>query len=98
MNALKKLKELSGKQYLGFAKLTEGYHLIKAFRVVKNKFGKKSEGSGHSIMVEINDQVLFLPQYFRTILSDADVKELNSSIEENEKVYLFFGGRIEDSK
>lgn len=94
MNALNKLKEIQpNKPYRGFAKLDLGYHQILSFRIVKNKFGKKGDGSGKSILVELNAEVLFLPQYFLQKLNEEDIRELNESVESNEKIYLFFGGR-----
>lgn len=99
MNALKKLDEIvPSKVYLGFAKLSLGYHQILAFRTVKNKFGKKSDGSAKSILIELEDQVLFLPQHFSQKLNDNDLSELNSSIEKNECVYVYFGGTDEKTK
>lgn len=96
MNALKKLEEMGGKPYIGFPKLNPGYHSIQEFRAVKTKFTPKGE---KSILVELNDQILFLPQYFRKMLNDDDLAELNSSIKDsNEKVYLMFGGKNEETK
>lgn len=96
MSALKKLEEVvPNKAYLGFAKLAIGYHKIISFRSTKNKFGKKGE---KSILVEIDDQVLFLPQHFSAKINEDDIRELNSSIEKNETIYLHFGGRDEKTK
>lgn len=96
MNALKKLAEIGGKPYIGFAKLNLGYHSILEFRAVNTRFTPKDETS---ILIELNDQILFLPQYFRKKLEDKDLAELNSSIKnDNEKVYLEFGGKNEETK
>lgn len=96
MNALKKLEEVvPNKAYLGFTKLSIGYHKIISFRSTKNKFGKKGE---KSILVELDDQVLFLPQHFNMKINEDDIRELNSSIEKNNSVYLHFGGRDEKTK
>lgn len=96
MNVLKKLEDLKpNKLYHGFAKLSIGYHEIRCFRSVRNKFGKKG-GSGKSIIVELEDQILFLPQYFWQKLNENDLQELNSSIENGEYVYLYFGGKQEE--
>lgn len=96
MNALKKLEEVvPNKAYLGFAKLAIGYHKILCFRSAKNKFGKKGE---KSILIELDDQVLFLPQHFSTKINDDDIRELNASIEKNSAVYVYFGGRDEKTK
>lgn len=99
MNALKKLEEIvPNKVYLGFAKLSLDYHQILAFRTVKNKYGKKNDGSAKSIMIELEDQVLFLPQYFKQKITDEDIIELNTSIENKKSVYLYFGGRDDKTK
>lgn len=74
MNALEKLKEVQlNKPYHGFARLSVGYHKILSFRIVKNKFGKKGDGSGKSIWLELSDEVLLLPQYFLQKVSEEDV-------------------------
>lgn len=99
MNALKKLEELKpNKPYHGFAKLSVGFHQIERFRIVKNKFFKKGDDSNKSILVELKDEVLFLPQYFWQKLNDEDICELNSSININDNVYLYFGGKDEKSE
>lgn len=99
MNALKKLQDVKpNKSYNGFAKLSLGFHLIEGFRFVKNKFGKKGDGTNKSILVELKDEVLFLPQYFCQKLESADLHDLNSSIEDDEKIYLYFNGKNEESK
>lgn len=98
MDVLKKLEEVKpNKPYNGFGKLCIGFHLIISFRFVKNKFGKKGDGSNKSILVELKDEVLFLPQYFCQKLSKEDIRVLNSSIESKENVYLFFGGKQESN-
>lgn len=99
MNVFEKINELNpSKPYLGFAKLSIGYHQIQNFRFVKNKFGKKNDGSGRSILAELPAQVLFLPQYFCQKLNESDVKELNTSIEKKENVFIHFGGRVGETK
>lgn len=100
MNALKKLENLkTGKAYKGFANLDLGFHLIECFRLVKNKYKKKVEGNKKSIIVELKDEILFLPAYFLQKLSEDDINELNSSISsEGEKVYLYFEGKLGQSE
>lgn len=93
MSALKKLEET--KPYYGFTKLRVGFHQIKLFRTVKNKFEKKDDVK--SIMIELEDQVIFLPQYFRQKIYDLDICELNSCINKNEDIFLHFGGKNEFS-
>lgn len=91
---LKKLENETNKPYRGFTKLKKGFHEILNFRIVKNKNGKKSDGSNKSILVELDDQVLFLPQYFNQKVNNEDFNDLNESISTNEKIYLFFGGQL----
>lgn len=98
MEVLKKLANVKpNKPYNGFGKLSIGFHQIESFRVTKNKFGKKGEGNSKSILIELSDEVLFLPQYFWNKLTEDDIKTLNSSIEANDRVYLYFGGKHEES-
>lgn len=95
MNVLKKLESVqANKPYHGFTQLKKGSHEILNFRYVKNKFGKKSDGSNKNILVELNDEVLFLPQYFQQKLNSEDICEMNESISSNVKIYLHFGGKV----
>lgn len=95
MNALKKLEQMFGdKPYIGFTMLNPGYHSILEFQAVKTKFTPKGE---KSIRIELDNQILFLPQYFRKTLDDDDLAELNRSIKDGNKVYLMFGGRKEEN-
>lgn len=90
MSAIEKLEMVgTSKPYFGFTKLALGYHEILRFKIVKNKFAKKI------ILVELKDEIVFLPQYYMDVLSEQDVNELNST---DEKQFLFFGGRSEESK
>lgn len=101
MNALKKLSEFNNKPYMGFAKLSEGFHSIQLFRIVKNKFPKKGESgtkNSKSILIELKNQVLFLPSYFWDIITETDLEELNERIRNNGKVYLLFGGKDPETK
>lgn len=99
MDVLKKLENVRpNKPYHGFNKLSHGFHQIETFRVVKNKFGKKNDGSNKSILIELSNEVLFLPQYFWGKLTEEDLKSLNSSIESGEHVYIYFGGKHEETK
>lgn len=98
MNILKKLQSATpssgNKPYHGFGKLAIGCHKILCFRIVKNKF-KKDESDGKSLLVELDNEVLFLPQYFLKTINGEDVNELNTC---GESMYLYFGGRIENKK
>lgn len=75
--------------------LPNGFHKIFSFSLTKNKFGKKGE---KSILIELDDQVLFLPQHFNSKIDEEDIKELNVDIGKKENIYLHFGGRDEKTK
>lgn len=99
MSALKKLEGVGpNKPYLGFARRAPGYYSIISFRSVKNKFGKKSDSTSRSVLIELEDQVLFLPQHFSQRIADDDIRELNTTIEKKDGVYIYFGGRDEKTK
>lgn len=98
MDVLQKLEKIQpNKPYKGFKQLNIGYHLVESFRIVKNKFFKKGEGSKKSILVELKEEVLFLPQYFLQRLSEDDIRNLNEHIDEGENIYLYFGGTADQS-
>lgn len=99
MSAIAKIQMIGvSKPYYGFATLSIGYHEIVRFRLVKNKFVKKDASESEqkkSILLELKDEVVFLPQYFMDNLSEDDIINLNSA---EERMYLYFGGRREGSK
>lgn len=100
MSAIAKLRMIGGvsKPYRGFAKLPIGYHKIECFRLVKNKFAKNNttgDDEEKSILVELEDQVIILPQYFMSVLDKDDMNNLNCADEIN---YLYFGGQREGNK
>lgn len=98
MSAIAKLRSIGGssKSYNGFTRLSIGYHKIESFRLVKNKHAKKnSDDNQKSILVELEKEVLFLPQYFMNVLDQDDLSNLNSADEIN---YLYFGGKRENNK
>lgn len=97
MSALSILKSRGfkdSKPYRGFASLAIGNYPITKFRWVKNKnYNEKREGSlKRVLLVELEDQVLFLPEYFARGFDDDDkkVKELNT---DGVKKFLHFGGK-----
>lgn len=52
------------KPYKGFKNLSRGVYKIFKFKMVKNKFIKDGgDSSKFSVMVELENQVLFLPQH-----------------------------------
>lgn len=87
------------KPYIGFTRLPHGYHEIERFRLVPNKmYNKKKENSLEEVLlVELKDQVLFLPSYFAVSFQDNHerVEELNS---DGIKKFLFFGGKRPKNK
>lgn len=93
MSALLKLQQVNDvKPYYGFTKLSIGHHEIVCFRLIKNKFAKKDDCK-KTILVELNDQIVFLPKYFAEKIKESDIEELNA---DGEKKYLFFGGKREN--
>lgn len=99
MDILKKLENIKpNKPYRGFAKLSVGYHEILLFRIVKNKYGKKNDVSAKTILIELADEVLFLPQHFLKFFNEDGIERLNAAIENGEPVYVYFGGKEKESK
>lgn len=83
-----------GKPYKGFGTLPHGNHEVISFRFVRNKYydpKKENPGLKRSLLVELSDQVLFLPEYFAQKFNDDDkqIEELNN---DGVKKYLYFGG------
>lgn len=95
MCAARKILDASdSKVYRGFTNLTIGFHEVECFRFVKNKYAKDDDPLPNSVLVELKDEVLFLPKHFSRRFSEDDLNELNTIIsEKGEKVYLYFGGR-----
>lgn len=80
------------KPYFGFTKLAHGNYEIVKFRLVKNKLYKPDNGKlPRILLVELEDQILFLPEYFARRFKDDDSKvdELNN---DGVKKFLHFGG------
>lgn len=95
MDVIKKLQEVKPKPYYGFTQLSIGFHKIISFRTVKNKFAKKGEKQSKTLVVELQKEILFLPQYFSENLSEDEINALNEC---DESVYIYFGGRNEKTK
>lgn len=98
--ALELLKSIgSGKPYHGFKELAHGNHKIVLFRFVKNKNYEPKEPKSlpRLLLVELDDQILFLPEYFAAGLNDNDDKidELNT---DGIVKYLYFGGKRPNGK
>lgn len=91
MAALRKLKKSAeGKPYYGFTHLETGYHKIFEFRLIKNGYAEKGDKNQKSLLVELKDEILFLPKHFSTNMNNEDIEELNTDGEEK---FLFFGGK-----
>lgn len=82
-----------GKPYFGFSDLRKGNHEILQFKLVKNvHYNKKNEKSlKRVILVELKDQVLFLPEYFAQKFKD-NPKKIDELNRDGVKKFLFFGG------
>lgn len=85
MNVLKKLNQSEwAKPYNGLSTLTVGYHKVVGFR---ESIGK---AYGKSIIAELKDEIIFLPQYIAEKLDAEDISDLNNC---EESIYLYFGGK-----
>lgn len=65
------------KPYYGFSNLAPGHYEVECFRFVKNRFYKpdvENPDVPRSLMVELKDQVLFLPSRFAKRLDNDDGK------------------------
>lgn len=88
------------KPYYGFSKLDPGYYKIEKFRFVKNKLyvaNAEKPKLKRVMLVELEREVLFLPEYFAVNLNDDDAKidELNN---DGIVKYLYFGGQRSKNK
>lgn len=87
MSAFVKLQNAE-KPYYGFSQLEEGFHKINQFRLVKNSYSEKEHAK--TLLVELEEEVLFLPKHFSADLNREDVDELN---DDKQTYFLFFGGK-----
>lgn len=93
----------SSKPYSGFKNLAIGYYEIESFRFVKNKMYNENNEEHVAkklkrvLLVELKEEVLFLPEYFAVPFNDDDSKidELNN---DGVKKYLYFGGQRPSNK
>lgn len=84
MNVLKKINQpQSDKPYHGLPKLALGFHKIECFRISDGKYGK-------SVIVELENEVIFLPSFISRNLVNQDIDDLNSC---KETMFLYFGGK-----
>lgn len=86
------LQKLDGaefeKPYFGFTLLARGYHKIVNFREAAGKYGR-------TVVAELEDEIVFLPQYLSQKLDEEDIEKLNAN---KESLYLYFGGWQEEKK
>lgn len=100
MNALDLLQSCQSqerKPYNGFSKLSLGNHEIVKFRLVKNKMYNKRNANSMKqvILVELMDEVLFLPEYF-AVPFDNDASKVDSLNNDGVKKFLCFDGKREN--
>lgn len=92
-SALNLLKSVGKKPYKGFSQLAVGNHHIHLFRLVPNRmYNSKDKTSLKKVLlVELESEVLFLPEYFTAAIGEDErkVEELNS---DGVRKYLYFGG------
>lgn len=65
---------------------------------MENKFAENDTDADEqtkTILVELENEIVFLPQYFMNFLEKDDLKNLNCPDEIN---YLYFGGKREKNK
>ena len=63
--------------------ISHGFHKIFGFRVRDGMYGR-------SVIAELENEIVYLPQYLSRKLSDEDVDSLNTC---EEPIYLYFGGK-----
>lgn len=90
----------ASKPYNGFSNLEHGFYKIEKFRLVKNKMYKADAEIPklkRILLVELEEEVLFLPEYFAVNFNDdeAKVEELNN---DGITKYLYFGGKRPKNK
>lgn len=84
MNVLKKLNSVNDdKPYHGLPTLKQGYHEVFSFRESNGRYGR-------SVIAELKNEIIYLPQYMVEKIDQDDIRELNDS---SEKLFIFFGGR-----
>lgn len=85
------------KPYKGFSQLEHGDHRIFSFRLVNNRHYKEVDGTGFNLkrvlLVELADQVLFLPEYFAAPFLDDEQKVAELNKDKKIKYLCFRGSR-----
>lgn len=82
------------KPYKGFGKLPYGNHEIERFRLVSNKMYKPTCEKSYKtiLLVELKNEVLFLPSYFAADFQYEGAKKLHEINSDGIKKFLFYGG------
>lgn len=85
------------KPYKGFSNLSVGFHEIFNFRLVNNKMynKKKDKSAKRVILIELKDEVLFLPEYYAVDFDD-DAKKVDELNTDGVKKFLHFLGKREN--
>lgn len=94
LSLLQACQDSEQKPYKGFSQLPIGNHEIVKFRFVANEmYNKKKENSlKRVILIELADEVLFLPEYFAVGLND-DSSKIDELNKDGIKKFLCFGGK-----
>lgn len=81
------------KPYHGFSKLQIGTYEIYHFRLVPNKLynSKEKKSLKKVLLIELKEQVLFLPDYFAASIRE-DEKKVNELNTDGVRKFLCFGG------
>lgn len=79
------------KPYYGLSKMDKGYYKICSFRTVKNRY---ADGET-CVLVELINEVIFLPKYLAADLNEEDITSLNT---DGVTKYLYFGGKRSENK
>lgn len=96
LSILKSAKREEKKPYLGFSQLELGNHLVVKFSLAKNSLYKKGSGKPKLVMmVELRNQVLFLPDYYAEKF-DCNEEKVSALNEDGIEKYLQFGGSRSD--
>lgn len=80
------------KPYKGFSQLAVGNHQIFSFKLVPNKlYSKDKKTTKKTLIVELNEEIIFLPDYFAASINE-DERKVNELNTDGIRKYLYFGG------
>lgn len=97
MDLLRKKVYNDSKPYHGFKNLLIGNYKIVRFRMVMNRYyrpGSENPGLKKTLLVELEDQILFLPEYITAKFSGnkEEILQLNED-NKDKKLFLCFNGK-----